>query len=115
MSRTTDARQAIQDLLESSDPETVVQYDGITYRVAPSGDKRERFYEILTQRQASNKLNCEEAKSLLQMLSGPHKTFDPLERVAGWMQSESEGWFRSARYNASLEATDSDQEYPTSK
>lgn len=93
MSRTTDARQAIQDLLESSDPETVIQYDGITYRVAPSVDKREGFYEILTQNQA-------------QMYG---------DGAAAWLEESSETWLRSARYNASLEATTSDQQYPTSK
>lgn len=96
MSRTTDPRQAIQDLLESSDPETVIQYDGITYRVAPSGDKREGFYEILTVAQLSDYENERFYDA------------DSTPSAEEWMASNAETWLRSARYNESLATTTSD-------
>lgn len=87
--RTTDARQAITALLESSDPSTVIQYDGTTYRVALSGDKREGFFTILSK---------EQAKSIQDSHDGDKGA------LAEVLDRDCELWFRSARYQASLAA-----------
>lgn len=99
MSRTTDPLAAITWLLASSDPATVIQYDGDSYRVTFSGNKAEGFYEILTRDQARDI-----HRSLLLPSIGD---------VAEVLKEESEGWLRSARYNESLATTASDDCYPT--
>lgn len=106
MSRTTDPHQAIQDLLESSDPDTVIQYDGISYRVAPSGDKREGFYEILQRRNAFTFASNYTLAMGFELQTGDADT--PSEYVGKWLADNAETWFRSARYNASLATTTSD-------
>lgn len=101
--RTTDPLAAITALLESSEPDTVIQYDGITYRVAPSESKREGFYEILTQKQAKYWMDRR-----CPIVAGEFRNATPEQDLAEWMASNAETWLRSARYNESLATTTSD-------
>lgn len=115
MSRTTDPLAAITALLESSDPDTVIQYDGISYRVAPSGDKREGFYEILRWLDVMNMMaelmaQCPDLKGLTANCC---QGVEMIDAVAKLVERDSETWMRSARYNESLATTASDQAHPT--
>jgi hypothetical protein len=102
--RTTDPLLAIQALLSSEEPNPVVSFDGLLYHIRDAADKPDKgSYQILTRKQMNEKLVCEDAQSLLQMLTGSQKTFDPLMRVAGWMQFEAITWLASARLAASWE------------
>ncbi len=102
--RTTDPLLAIQALLSSEEPNPVISFDGLLYHIRDAAEKPGKgSFQILTRRQVNEKLACEDAKSLLQMFTDPQKTFDPLMRVVGWMQSEGDTWLASARLAASWE------------
>lgn len=97
---------AITALLESSAPDTVIQYDGITYRVAPSESKRDGFFEILTPRHALTFGSNYSLAMGFELQTGSADA--PSVATAKWMASNAETWMRSARYNESLRATSND-------
>jgi hypothetical protein len=102
--RTTDPLLAIQALLSSEEPNPIISYDGVLYHIRDAEEKPDKgSFQILTRGQVNEKLVYEDAKSLLKMLTSPQKTFDPLMRVSGWMQSEADTWLASARLAASWE------------
>jgi hypothetical protein len=100
MKYTTDPVAAIQSLLSSEEPSPIISFDGVTYRISDASDQKAGFFQILTKGHVSNYVSNYRLAMGLELQTGDAD--EPLTAVSKWLASGSEGWFRSARLDASF-------------